>query len=143
MSQEDNDLLLRDLSGRLPYWVICDIGGGKEHTLLSIHISRITEILCEFHDMEDTYQVPLANVKPYLRPMSSMTEEEQKILEDFGVTISPFSGQMHIPFDEIEFPFITMQKIISYLYSIHIDINGLIPKGLAIEVTEDNNIYKR
>lgn len=74
--------------------------------------------------------------------MSSMTDGEQKILEDFVATISPFSGQMHVPFDEIEFPFITMQKIINYLYSIHIDINGMIPKGLAIEVTEDNNPYK-
>lgn len=130
MTQEDKQLLLVDLCARLPYGVKANSRDGKKIiTITSIGIANF---------MSGAIDI----IKPYLRPMSSMTEEEQKILEDFGVTISPFLEQMHIPFDEIEFPFITMQKIISYLYSIHIDINGLIPKGLAIEVTENNNPYK-
>lgn len=138
MIREDKQLVLQDLCGRLPYgvkieltWWVMGEGTYINTTLEPDHIAQLLND--EDGDIE---------IKPYLRPMSSMTEEEQKILEDFGVTISPFLGQMHIPFDEIEFPFITMQKIISYLYSIHIDINGLIPKGLAIEVTENNNPYK-
>lgn len=128
MTQEDKQLLLVDLCARLPYGVKANSRDGKKIiTITSIGIANF---------MSGAIDI----IKPYLRPMSSMTEEEQKILEDFGVTISPFLGQMHIPFDEIEFPFITMQKIISYLYSIHIDINGLIPKGLAIS-TEKFNPY--
>lgn len=150
MTQEDNDLLLRDLSGRLPYWVICDIGGGKEHTLLSIHISRITEILCEFHDMEDTYQVPLANVKPYLRQMSTMTEEEKRELQSFFP--GSFGGQWlnlekgYIDIYECESTtrlyLYDSIRLIEWLNKKMFDYRRLIDKGLAIEVTEDNNPYK-
>ena len=139
------NILQRDLCARLPYKVKVrvktTVNGDKiEHTgvLNGFRFDQFGKLYVCVDGIEYNFE----DIKPCLRPMSSMTEEEQNILEDFGVTISPFSGQMHVPFDEIEFPFITMQKIISYLYSIHIDINGLIPKGLAIEVTEDNNICK-
>lgn len=135
-------LLIKDLSQRLPYGVKVKCPSDDEpYTLLSINWNKEIVVIGFMMDgMYVTSKQKLVDIKPYLRPMSSMTEEEKKILEDFGVTISPFLGQMHIPFDEIEFPFITMQKIISYLYSIHIDINGLIPKGLAIS-TEKFNPY--
>lgn len=144
MTQEGKELVIKDLCGRLPYGVIVQVNDG----LKGIYDRRLVQVFCDRVSCSVNVYNPLSecicidSVKPYLRPLSSMTEEEQKILEDFGATISPFLGQMHVPFDEIEFPFITMQKIISYLYSIHIDINGMIPKGLALEVTEDNNPYK-
>lgn len=144
MKREEKDLLLKDLCARLPYGVkIKTKADNESYTLLAMHPNKdIAVIGFQIDDIFVTSKIKIDAIKPYLRPISSMTEEEQKILEDFGVTISLFSGQMQVPFDEIEFPFITMQKIISYLYSIHIDINGMIPKGLAIEVTEDNNPYK-
>lgn len=136
MGQKDKQLLLVDLCGRFPYWVICDIGMGKEHTLLSIHISRITETLCEFHDMEDTYQVPLANVKPYLRPMSSMTEgEEQEYRSLCGMQFADELSDANTTiyyFDTIE--------SFDWLNKKMFDYRGLIPGGLANEAPE--GMYK-
>ena len=129
MTKEDKDLLLRDLCARLPYDVKIERALYGAVDLNERHIESFTK---GYDDI----------LMPYLRPLSSMTEEEQKILDDFGITISPISGQIQVPFNDIQFPFTTMQKIISYLYSIHIDINGLIEKGLAIKTSRDNNPYK-
>ena len=107
MKQEDKELLLKDLCARLPYrtiiqvndWVLLD-------TELKVgHISRlINENL---------------KLKLYLRPMSSMTEEEE---------IAFLNKENH--------------EIYDWLNAHHFDYRGLIEKGLAIEVTEENNPYK-
>lgn len=131
MTKEEKELVIKDLSARLPYGVKLKIRQWK--TLVELTIIKHS-VLSGNYIINENYR--LDDIKPYLRPMSSMTKEEEKILEDFGVTISPFSGLIRVPFNEITFPFITMQKVISYLYSIHIDINGLILKGLAIEAPE-------
>ena len=65
-------------------------------------------------------------VKPYLRPMSSMTDEEQYMCRIKGG--EDLAGGVGNESD--------------YLNSIHVDYRGLIEKGLAIEVTEENNPYK-
>ena len=62
-------------------------------------------------------------IKPYLRPMSSMTDEENKKLDEIWIK--------H-----------TIEEGADYLNSIHVDYRGLIEKGLAIAVTEENNPYK-
>ena len=68
-------------------------------------------------------------VKPYLRPMSSMTIEER---HNYFMTYT----SVHIV--DVPHPYKTQD----YLNANHFDYCGLIPKGLAIEVTEDNNPYK-
>ena len=72
------------------------------------------------------------NVIPYLRPMSSMTEEEKRQYRDY--------------FQSIEGKIIGVTGrvlwTIDWLLKNHFDFRGLIPKGLAIEVTEENNPYK-
>ena len=76
-----------------------------------------------------------AELKPYLRSMSSMTDEERNLIRkycdehdrliyDIGV-----SGQVH------------SKNIVDWLNAHHFDYRGLIEKGLAIEVTENNNPY--
>ena len=76
--------------------------------------------------------------KPYLRSMSSMTAEEKKqyhklcdVDEEYGVGCNPEIVAVHDTLESLD-----------YLNSIHIDYRGLIPQGLAIEVTEENNPYK-
>ena len=64
----------------------------------------------------------LWGAKPYLRPMDSMTEEEYA---EFG-------------YDTLRY---TIQDI-DWLNAHHFDYRGLIEKGLAIEVTKENNPYK-
>ena len=133
MTQEDKELLLRDLCARLPYdvkvWV-------KTHHGQIIESDFLT--LCNGGGYYSTlsYEGILNDsiVKPYLRPMDSMTEEELKTYHSYcECDHGDFTGEI-LYFDTIE--------SFDYLTSIHIDYRGLIPMGLAIEVTEENNPYK-
>ncbi len=121
MTQEDKQLLLEDLCARLPYGVKIIYAGHSGYTLNCQHLNS-------------TYAIEYLGLKPYLRPLSSMTGEEIKELGE--VTLKgKFQGGIlgmlcptYAPFD--------------WLNSHHFDYRGLIEKGLAIEVTEDNNPYK-
>lgn len=111
MTPEDKDLLLKDLCARLPYGVKINYNGVVERTIS-------LNLLLDF---------PFVNIKPYLRPMSSMTEEEKVKL-----SLSQIYAFTH--YNEI--------AKIDWLNEHHFDYRGLIDRGLAIEVTEDNNPYK-
>lgn len=74
--------------------------------------------------------------KPYLRPLSSMTEEEEKEFHEQMYKAKPYSdGKSYNVYEVIGLDII-------YLNSHHFDYLGLIPKGLAIAITEENNPYK-
>ena len=141
MTREDKKLLLKDLCARLTYGVICQTNRGIG-TLISIECSS-GEILAyvdfgypqagEF-DLNENDEV-----KPYLRPISSMTEEEKETYynlcyeeEREEYKFGEWAARIHYH-DTID--------SIDYLNSIHVDYRELIPKGLAIEVTKDNNPY--
>lgn len=66
------------------------------------------------------------DIKPYLRLMSSMTEKEK--------------SQYNFYLTRIEFAY-DASLLIDWLNSHHFDYRVLIKKGLAIEVTEENNPY--
>ena len=115
MAQEEKSLLLKDLSARLSYGVVVELdekfGFNKgTHTL-------VKELL-------DSYCVE--GIKPYLRPMSSMTEEEGK---EFGLLQTDFYT------DGFLYP-IAASNLIDWLNEHHFDYRGLIEKGLAIETPE-------
>lgn len=135
MTQEEKDLLLRDLCARLPYGtkVKCHFDS-EPYTLLSINWNK--EIVVIGFMMVDTYVTSkqrLVNIKPYLRPMSSMTEEEKQEYEFFANrTIVTSVGFVHLEATDL----------IEWLLKKHFDFMGLIPMGAAIEVTEENNPYK-
>lgn len=122
MKQEDNELLLKDLCARLPYGVMIQIPE------LFYPQRKVTEKLVSINDLwhfndNGTY---IENVRPYLRPMSSMTEEEKIDYRAF------------FNYDGVEYP----EEYIDWLNAHHFDYRGLIEKGLAIAVTEENNPYK-
>ena len=134
MTQEDKQLLLKDLSARLPYRVHLRTNSTDDMELLDI--IRDTDYEDQFwingyYDIED--------IKPYLRPMSSMTEEEKHELLKFGVVNLDKDNNA---IDVCCVGFESHAKVQDYLNSIHFDYRGLIEKGLAIEVTEENNPYK-
>lgn len=128
--EEKRQLLIRDLSARLVYGVICevrfkDMEGWKVQNmpLKGVFIDE-----CYFSsDKGSTYS---KEFKPYLRPMSTMTEKEKKEL-----------GRISCE-GNIEHKYGIFYKSQDYLNSIHVDYRGLIPKGLAIEVNDKNNPYK-
>ena len=89
---------------------------------------------------EVDYGVPVEFIKPYLRPMSSMTEEEREELSDYlceqvmpnkiGITIPPNPTQGK------GIPFIWMSDCMDWLNEHYFDYRGLIEKGLALEAPE-------
>lgn len=124
MKPEDKELLLKDLCVRLPYEPVI------EYVIKSVFgNAHITCRLDVFHiDDFDS----LVDVKPHLRPMSSMTEEEKVEycdLQDKFLLSSLY-------------PVTDGYALYDWLNAHHFDYRGLIEKGLAIEVTKDNNHYK-
>ena len=113
MTQEDKQLLLQDLCARLPYDVV-------------VRCDDIADLLYN----EENSEFPM--YKPYLRPMSSMTGEE---FEEYGNITE------HISIGSLDFN-IANPNVFDWLNAHHFDYRGLIEKGLAIEVTEENNPYK-
>jgi hypothetical protein len=124
--QEEKQLLLKDLCARLPYRV-------------KVHI--IGETGAEIDDKLTTSTISHLDrwvVKPYLRPMSSMTEEEKKVFDDFCVVDEfAWNGNAEIGYKNQAN---IMSDGIDWLLKHHFDFRGLIEKGLALEAPED--MYK-
>ena len=136
MTTEEKELLLKDLCARSPYGVILDNG------LKLRSVDMLTGVVsCTGSDRK------VEHVRPYLRPMSSMTEEEKEemhnLLSPKGTAIYENDG-IALPINHCgEFvPYEFMNRIIQYLLKHHFDFIGLIPQGLAIAVTKENNPYK-
>ena len=156
MTQENsNQLLLKDLCVRLPYHPRVKVwlkdGTTEECTLDLVH--NYGDVL-----RDAFYYNKIVKIKPYLRPMSSMTEEEAKelsILCDITGVLSIKITDEYIDFEvddgfsSIETKIIWYNDIISsieifdWLNKNHFDYRGLIPMGLAIAVTKENNPYKK
>ena len=129
MKQEDKELLLRYLCMALPYKVKVCLYEKEICILLGIDG-------CDVYLDVDSDPFRIESIKPYLRPMSSMTEEEEKEFNDQMYKAKPYSDGKSYNFYEV----IGLDAI--YLNAHHFDYLGLIPKGLALEVTEENNPYK-
>ena len=125
MTQEDKELLLKELCARLPYGVKVYVGEDIAMTLKQIDYKGF----CESWENED-FKCHSRWMLPYLRPISSMTEEEKKELFEISCE------------GNIEYPYGIYFRCQDWLNAHHFDYRGLIEKGLAIEVTEDNNPYE-
>jgi len=144
MTQEDKDLLLKDLCARLPYGVKCHFKYGSAED--DITLGCIDKNVARFeYGWYGRFHVSIdANyIKPYLRPMSSITEEEisdlQKINWQFN--FSKFDNFAYVGAADDGFCSVEdMDNILNYLYKHHLDYHGLIEKGLAIEAPE--GMYK-
>lgn len=129
MTQENKELLLKDLCAKLQYNVIVDYGYNAFDVRKGNYIKHGSKRILDC-DLLDVFISPRQNekgeyIKPYLRPMSSMTEEEKLMYEGLMIGI-----------DNISY----MLDVIDWLNSHHFDYRGLIEKGLAIDATK-LNIY--
>lgn len=143
LSKEGKDLLLRELCARLPYGVMVKDDMGRVFQL-NLGTSDLIDL---FYSKDD---VKYATIKPYLRPISSLTEEEMDRL--FDILSIPKDGSTGdwIKINDctgIKF-FLSsgawvedLAEVFAYLNSIHVDYNGMIEKDLAIAVTKENNLY--
>ena len=135
MTQKDKELLLKDLCARLPYGVKVESvfinPDSKEHKSCGIEVFDATSILM--------IRDGLGEFKPYLFPLSSMTEEQQKeanIFDDMDMDIlSENLGRNHR--NKTNIPTATYNYI-DWLNETHFDYRGLISMGLAIDATELN-----
>ena len=166
MTDKEKQLLLKDLSARLPYGVKCKVkyiinnettyGRDVESECIDA-IKKISFDACSVYTEWLGYETDIEDIKPYLRPMSSMTEEERKEfskLLDRRYCEEDWEGHISISYcieidnvytddgDGIKYPTPFSMTAIDWLNEHHFDYRGLIEKGLAIEVTEDNNPYK-
>lgn len=125
MTEDDKNILFGDLFARIRHGVLVD--GGSEYGVCTLVGFEYYVFLAE-----TSYQleVGLECPRPYLRPMSSMTEEEKLKLENMEFEIA------HLKFTT----YAHECMILDYLYSRHLDVRGLIPIGLALEAPE--GMYK-
>ena len=122
MTQEEKEVLLKDLSARLPYGVKVNEDIQGIFTLIGLAEERIFTT-CEVEGWHNDFPIEL--IKPYLIPLSIMTEEE---LNEYKHLVA-FSGSPN-----------GAANFIDWLNAHHFDYNGLIPMGLAIDAT-GLNIY--
>lgn len=125
MIQKQKDLLLRDLCGRLPYGVICKSANFRDPAkLVSIDLDGPSHDVFFCTNDGGSMWNDYDDIKPYLFPMSSMTEEQK--IEEYKLMNSNFYTST------VELP--------NFYNKNHIDYQGLIPMGLAEDAT-GKNIY--
>ena len=147
MTQEDKELLLKDLCARLPYKPIVHIDDCGIWDLLGIDHDDSAELrdrVIVWHGKNyplSKNSFPIINCKPYLFPLSSMTEEQYKYISyNFGR-----DGLDYIKYGTCDFYSSTLNiediyELVDWLNKNQFDYRGLIEKGLAIDAT-GLNIY--
>ena len=116
MTEENKNLLLQELSARLPYGVKVEY----ENKIFDIdYISSYQEI--KLDEFTINYTIDISDVKPYLFPLSSMTEEQQLF----------YSTHLN---------YMPYYQRVDWFNKHHLDYRGIIPLGIAIDAT-GKNIY--
>jgi hypothetical protein len=128
MTQEQKDLLLKDICARLPYKVKASFYDKEEECETWDQIDGIIIDGCVDIGL---YSLSIECIKLYLFPLSSMTEEQKEEYCQLQQKII-YNSKGVVNEDITEY--------INWCYKKHLDINGLIPKGLAIDAT-GLNIY--
>ena len=130
MTQKDKELLLKDLCARVPYGVCYehftwDDECGEDCVAAQIYSINTDGYVNNCYDDETVY---IDDAKPYLFPLSSMTDEQGKIYHE--LIAGMFGTSALICFEVLE----------DFFHKNHLDYRGLIEKGLAIDAT-GLNIY--
>ena len=137
MTQEEKSLLLQDFCARLPYGLLIDTTRGAfeldaiSRDLISLKDKegRLSDLL-QFTDGKYWFPIVSGNYKPYLRPMESMTKEEEKIFLSLSEGLSYNKDTKCVEYKT---------ECQDFLNKHHFDYRGLIPMGLALEAPE--NMY--
>ena len=126
MTQEDKELLFKDLCARLPYNVICQVEFRESGKYQSKSMFLSGVFTDEAYFTTESGSIYSNEYKPYLFPLSSMTDEQEEEYNDLNCC-------------ELGcFPH--TEEALDYLIKNHFDYRGLIEKGLAIDAT-NLNIY--
>ena len=130
MTQEEKQLLLKEFCTRLPYKPICEDIYGNSGILFDL-IHELNAVTLKISKLGSTWTTDIENVKLYLRPLSSMTEEEDNEWQ-------LYKGRIVESCDEL------LEKRIAELHDWfckkHLDYRGLIEMGLALPASKE--MYK-
>ena len=123
MTREDKELLLKDLCGRLPYGVKCEVTKRRIDGEMVYIRNGSGALELTINNVKELVTNNLYEIKPYLFPLSSMSNEQEK---EWRYTLS---SDGNITYDTVD-----------WLNENHFDYQGLIPMDLAIDAT-NLNIY--
>ena len=121
MTEENEELLIKDLYSRLLYGVECkdiyiNVSGKLDEISTRYNMCRLSDV---YGELETCY---IPNCRPYLFPLSSMTEEQREELHSLMIRDS--YGILYHTIESFD-----------YLYKNHFDCRDLITLGLAIDAT--------
>lgn len=148
MTKEDKELLIQDLCARLMCNVMLHIryydlqgSGNLDERDVNLSYGNISYCINRSHWVD---------FKPYLRPLSSMTEDEFNKLKEYSgliydqLDLASFQNGTYkcLDFYLNEVPSYVVILVFDWLNKNHFDYRGLIERDLAIAVTEENNPYK-
>ena len=146
MNKEERKLLYPDLCARVPHKVRCQaengLGGGKTDRGVLKYVGNCNGVISHYYEdvpidsgFINNVFYPIENIKPYLRPMSSMTEDEHTELfntyHDVEIKECNESG------DYLKASCLGDMAKYDWLNAHHFDYRGLIEKGLALEAPDD------
>ena len=149
MTQEERMLLIKDLSARLPYAVTVEHTSGFRGTLHDITVyhmydenDNVYDAICYTDFFGDEDSIYIEYFKPYLFPLSSMTEEQQEefdriYADDMQVVANNLKNRLDGKPYETN---LGHYRHIDWLNANHFDYRGLIERGLALDAT-GKNIY--
>lgn len=144
MDEKEYDLVMKDLCGRLPYGVKANVAGWDEEKQEEVNIplrvySIDTDGYLRFDDNDyDVNYYGIEHCTLFLRPLSSMTNEEKHECQDI------LGGNVEISDDFIviidssikSLSYLELEALFSWLNKKMFDYRGLISKGLALEAPE-------
>jgi hypothetical protein len=134
MKKEDKELILKDISGRLVYNVKCYIPESNEVKILGAIQEDGENTLFDFWEDESKkqyqYQLYISEFKPYLLPLSSMTDEQKREFLFLNSEKRQETGQSNL-----EIIIEPCRLKIDWLDKNHFDYRDLIPKDLALDAT--------
>lgn len=128
------EILLKDLCARSPYKIICTDNRHGDSRVTQIDLDDNTVYYDDFDECGS-----IKNCKPYLRPLSSMTEEEMDMVEEIMQVdtnrsiIFDFMANGDIAFQKANISIARFGMLIDFLNKQMLDWRGLIQKGLSLE----------
>ena len=151
MTREDKELLLKDLCARLPYGVVLE--QTYKVTVITTNTEEVLTRKIELYSINTLDDMTVSGihndgeeeicffdeVKPYLFPMSSMSEEQYN--EFFSYFHNIEMAEVKASGDYLKAAYLGENAKRDWLNKNHFDYHYLIPKGLAIDAT-GKNIYK-
>lgn len=150
MTQEQKELLLKDLCARLPYGVKVHVKNWSGLIMEWIENDYVVKSafpsLNEVHVQSESGSLNVIlgyddyEFKPYLFPLSSMTEEQKEYISNRWGINDEFNFEINPDWGEYSISYIEAQEYIEWLKENHFDDRRMIEKGLAIDAT-NLNIY--